>query len=69
MSDPDYLVLQYSNFFILLVFEIRDFSRSLLLKSMLSISRDSISSGILWRINKVNYKELFIIFGLYLAQG
>jgi len=50
-------------------FKIRDFSRSLLLKSMLSISRDAISSGILWRINKVNYKELFIIFGLYIARG
>jgi hypothetical protein len=39
---------------------------SLLLKSMRSISRDVMSSGILLCINKINYKELFIIFGLYL---
>jgi len=38
------------------------------LKSMLSISRDVISSGIMPCINKVNHKELFIIFGLYLAR-
>jgi hypothetical protein len=41
-------------------------SVSLLLKSMRSISRDVMSSGILLCINKINYKELFIIFGLYL---
>ena len=49
-------------------FKIRDFSISLLLKSMLSISRDVISSGIMPCIDKVNHKELFIIFGLYLAR-
>jgi hypothetical protein len=27
------------------------------------------SSGILFCINKINYKELFIIFGLHVAQG
>ncbi len=49
-------------------FKSRVFSVSLLLKSMLSISRDVMSSGILLCINKINYKELFIIFGLHVER-
>ena len=44
------------------------FSVSLLFKSMRSISRDVMSSGILLCINKINYKELFIIFSPYVAR-
>ena len=44
------------------------FSVSLSLKSMLSISRDIIFFGILMQICIMNYKELFIIFSLYVAR-
>nr|QNO45168.1 hypothetical protein GMDKAGHH_00021 [Methanosarcinales archaeon ANME-2c ERB4]QNO46030.1 hypothetical protein OOGCPJEC_00015 [Methanosarcinales archaeon ANME-2c ERB4] len=48
--------------------EIKDFRISLFLKSMRSISRDAMSSGIMPYINNIYYEELFIIFGCYVAQ-
>ena len=47
---------------------IRIFSISLSLKSMLSISRDAMFYGILICMCIINYKELFIVFGLYVAR-